>query len=71
MSKEMLKMTEVTAGYGEKKVLKGISVTIRQGEFVSLIGSNGAGKSTLLKCVSGLLPAESGRSCSADGTTVS
>lgn len=51
MSKEMLKMTEVTAGYGEKKVLKGISVTIRQGEFVSLIGSNGAGKSTLLKCV--------------------
>ena len=60
MSKEMLKMTEVTAGYGEKKVLKGISVTIRQGEFVSLIGSNGAGKSTLLKCVSGLLPAESG-----------
>ena len=31
MSKEMLKMTEVTAGYGEKKVLKGISVTIRQG----------------------------------------
>ena len=47
MNGEMLKITNVTAGYGEKKVLRGISVSIRKGEFVSLIGSNGAGKSTL------------------------
>mgnify|MGYP005816308019 FL=1 len=60
MNGEMLKITNVTAGYGEKKVLRGISVSIRKGEFVSLIGSNGAGKSTLLKCISGLLPADSG-----------
>ena len=61
MKEEMLKIQEVTAGYGEKKVLKGISLSIRQGEFVSLIGSNGAGKSTLLKCISGLLPTEGGQ----------
>ena len=64
MNGEMLKITNVTAGYGEKKVLRGISVSIRKGEFVSLIGSNGAGKSTLLKCISGLLPV---RLCSAEG----
>ena len=61
MKEEMLKIQEVTAGYGEKKVLKSISLSIRQGEFVSLIGSNGAGKSTLLKCVSGLLSTEGGQ----------
>ncbi len=61
MKEEMLKIQEVTAGYGEKKVLKSISLSIRQGEFVSLIGSNGAGKSTLLKCISGLLPTEGGQ----------
>ena len=61
MKEEMLKIQEVTAGYGEKKVLKSISLSIRQGEFVSLIGSNGAGKSTLLKCISGLLPTDGGQ----------
>ena len=61
MKEEKLRLEDVTAGYGDKKVLNGISLTVRRGEFVSLIGSNGAGKSTLLKCVSGLLPAESGK----------
>ncbi len=61
MRETMLELQDVCAGYGEKKVLQGVSASIGQGEFVALIGSNGAGKSTLLKCVSGLLPLTGGR----------
>ena len=42
------------------QVLKGLSLTVPEGEIVSLLGSNGAGKSTTLKAVSGLLPMEDG-----------
>src|SRR4030042_1822040 len=43
------------------QVLKGVSLTVRKGQLVSLLGSNGAGKTTTLKAVSGLLKSENGR----------
>ena len=41
-------------------VLRGLSLAVRKGEIVALLGSNGAGKSTTLKAISGLLPSEDG-----------
>ena len=51
----MLTLKSVQAGYGRLMVLKGISLHVRQGEVVTLIGGNGAGKSTTLGAISGLL----------------
>lgn len=51
----------VTAGYGGRPVLDGISLRVDKGEFVVLIGPNGCGKSTLLKTVAALLKPQSGR----------
>lgn len=44
-----------------KKVLKGLSISVRKGEIYGLIGRNGAGKTTLLKCISGLVVPSSGK----------
>jgi len=44
----------------ENSVLKGLSLTVEQGEFVSVIGSNGAGKSTMLNAISGDCSGDSG-----------
>ncbi len=52
----MLTLKSVQAGYGRLLVLKGISLHVRPGEVVTLIGGNGAGKSTALRAISGLLP---------------
>ena len=51
----LLELRDVHTYYGNIHALKGISITIEQGEIVTLIGSNGAGKSTTLKTISGLL----------------
>jgi branched-chain amino acid transport system ATP-binding protein len=56
----MLKVKEVTTEYGGMKSLKKVSITVENGEFVSIIGSNGAGKSTLLKAISGTVRCISG-----------
>lgn len=48
------------AGYGNKSILNGLSVTLPAGKITALIGPNGCGKSTLLKCFSRLLTPESG-----------
>lgn len=60
MEEVMLDIRDVHAGYGAKDVLQGVSLSLCRGEFAALIGTNGAGKSTLLKCISGLLPVQSG-----------
>jgi len=52
----VLTLKSVQAGYGRLTVLKGISLHVRPGEVVTLIGGNGAGKSTTLRAISGLLP---------------
>ncbi|MFE0592579.1 ABC transporter ATP-binding protein [Micromonospora echinospora] len=56
----MLRVDDLSAWYGEARVLRGVSLTIDAGEVVTLVGRNGAGKSTLLRCVMGLHPGRSG-----------
>lgn len=50
----LLEITDLHAGYGNLPVLRDVSLSVEQGEFVVLIGPNGAGKSTVLKSVFGL-----------------
>jgi len=56
----MLRLENITAGYGAITALRGVSLTVQQGEIVTLIGANGAGKSTLLMTVCGKPQAQSG-----------
>jgi branched-chain amino acid transport system ATP-binding protein len=56
----MLKVDDLTVGYGAITAVKGLTLEVREGEIVSLIGSNGAGKSTTLRTISGLLKPKSG-----------
>jgi branched-chain amino acid transport system ATP-binding protein len=56
-----LVVESLSAGYGKIQVLWDVSVTVREGEFIAIIGANGAGKTTLLRAISGLIPAWSGR----------
>jgi len=50
----------VDAGYGAVRVLHGVSLEVREGETVALLGTNGNGKSTLIKCIMGIVAPESG-----------
>jgi branched-chain amino acid transport system ATP-binding protein len=56
----VLELREVEVTYGNIRALKGISLTVAEGELVTLIGANGAGKSTTLKTISGLLRPKAG-----------
>ena len=56
----LLDVSDVRTHYGTIEALKGVSLTVEEGEVVTLIGSNGAGKSTTLRSISGLTPASSG-----------
>jgi ATPase subunit of ABC transporter with duplicated ATPase domains len=59
--KEVLELENVAKSYGEKRVLSDVSLTIRRGERVAVIGANGLGKSTLLKIITGNLEHDSGK----------
>ena len=56
----MLEVNEINTYYGNIHALRGISITVEEGEIVSLIGANGAGKTTTLRTISGLLKPRSG-----------
>ncbi len=56
----VLRVDNLSAGYGDTQVLWGVSLDVQPGEIVAIIGSNGAGKSTLLGAVSGLVRTWSG-----------
>ena len=56
----LLEANEVVSGYGTLEVLHGVSVSVEEGEIVSVLGANGAGKTTFLRTVSGILPTWSG-----------
>jgi len=56
----LLELTDVVVRYGKIEALRGITVSVEQGEIVTLIGANGAGKTTTLKTISGLRPVAKG-----------
>jgi branched-chain amino acid transport system ATP-binding protein len=56
----LLELDEIQTFYGNIQALKGISLTVEEGECVTLIGANGAGKSTTLRSISGITPARTG-----------
>jgi branched-chain amino acid transport system ATP-binding protein len=56
----MLEVRDLRVRYGAIEAVRGIDLTVRQGELVALVGSNGAGKSTLLKALAGILRPVSG-----------
>jgi branched-chain amino acid transport system ATP-binding protein len=57
----MLVLDGVRAGYGALEVLHDVSLTVAEGEIVSLVGANGAGKTTLIRTIVGLVRARTGR----------
>lgn len=64
---DVLTLDKVDAGYGEVQVLRGMSVALRRGEVLCMLGLNGAGKTTTLKTIMGLVRASAG-SVLLDGT---
>jgi len=58
----LLSVHDLKVGYGGIQAVKGVSLEVREGELVSLIGSNGAGKTTTMKAITGLLPLGGGHS---------
>ena len=56
----LLRVENLSVGYGAIKALHGIDLHIEEGEIVSLLGANGAGKSTTLRAISGMIPAQGG-----------
>jgi branched-chain amino acid transport system ATP-binding protein len=57
----VLEISDLVCCYGKVQAIKGISLSIKQGQLVALIGANGAGKSTTLRSISGILSSSSGR----------
>jgi len=58
--KEMLRITDLHAFYGESHIIHGIDLTVGEGEVVTLLGRNGAGRTTILKSIIGLVGRRSG-----------
>jgi len=61
MNDDLLRVEDLHAGYGTAEVLTGVSLAVKAGAVVALIGANGAGKTTTMRAISGLLKPRSGR----------
>lgn len=57
----ILKLSNITAGYGDRMILNSLDLTLEPGQRISLIGHNGAGKSTILKAITGQIPVRGGQ----------
>jgi branched-chain amino acid transport system ATP-binding protein len=57
----MLEVTNLSVAYGGLRALTDVTLSVREGQFVTVVGPNGAGKSTLFKTISGIVPAAAGR----------
>lgn len=66
----MLEIKDVRKSYGKKEILKGINLSVNEGEIISVLGPSGCGKSTLLNTIAGILPLDEG-SVSIHGEVVS
>jgi branched-chain amino acid transport system ATP-binding protein len=60
MAREVLKIGNLDAWYGESHILHGVELTVREGEVVTLLGRNGAGRTTTLRAIMGLVGARTG-----------
>lgn len=60
MEKALLEVKDLSFAYEEKRVLKNVSILVRRGERIAVMGSNGAGKSTFFLCLNGVLQPEKG-----------
>src|SRR5260221_239321 len=56
----MLEVKDISVSYGEREVLRDVSLTLREGEIIALLGANGAGKTTLIRALNGTLPVSRG-----------
>src|SRR3954465_11558916 len=57
----VLEVQDLHVSYGGVRALRGVSLSVSDGEIIAVLGNNGAGKSTLLRAISGTLPAHRGR----------
>jgi branched-chain amino acid transport system ATP-binding protein len=60
MAREMLKITNLEAWYGESHILHGVEFAVHEGEVVTLLGRNGAGRTTTLRAILGLVGSRRG-----------
>lgn len=58
---KLLNLENIDVFYGKSQALHDVSLTVSQGEFVTILGANGAGKSTIMKCIMGLVRPKQGR----------
>jgi branched-chain amino acid transport system ATP-binding protein len=56
----MLEIQDLSVSYGGLTALRGVTISVKEGQFVAIVGPNGAGKTTLFKAISGVVPAGSG-----------
>ncbi len=66
----MLELKDLTVRYGQHLALESVSLNLRKGETVVILGANGAGKSTLLKSISGMVPSDAGSEVTLNGRSL-